>query len=153
VLGAFQVAPGFRQHHPRWHRLSGRVLVPAGITAALSGLWMATYYAGVNSDLLYSFRIVFGLLWVVFLGIGVAAILRRDIATHRAFMIRSFAIALGASTQALIFIPVAAMGIEPSDLGSDLLMGAAWGINLLLAEWIIRGRPGLARPVKAAVGG
>ena len=29
VLGAFQFMPSFRRRRPRWHRWSGRVLVPA----------------------------------------------------------------------------------------------------------------------------
>src|SRR5687767_9056887 len=31
VLGAFQFMPSFRRRRPRWHRWSGRVLVPAGL--------------------------------------------------------------------------------------------------------------------------
>ena len=40
VLGAFQFMPSLRRRRPRWHRWSGRVLVPAGLAAALSGMWM-----------------------------------------------------------------------------------------------------------------
>ncbi len=38
VLGAFQFAPGFRRGRPGWHRGAGRLLVPCGLVAALSGL-------------------------------------------------------------------------------------------------------------------
>ena len=38
VLGAFQFAPGFRRRRPGWHRAAGRLLVPCGLVAALSGL-------------------------------------------------------------------------------------------------------------------
>ena len=40
VLGAFQFMPSIRRKHPRWHRISGRIVVPFGLAAALSGLWM-----------------------------------------------------------------------------------------------------------------
>ena len=36
----------------------------------------------------------------------------------------------------------------PSALSHDLLMGAAWVINLLVAEWAIRRRP--RRPARTA---
>ena len=41
--GAFQFMPSLRRRRPRWHRWSGRVLVPAGLAAALSGMWMAAF--------------------------------------------------------------------------------------------------------------
>lgn len=44
VLGAFQFVPGFRRRRPGWHRAAGRILVVCGVTAALSGLWMAHFY-------------------------------------------------------------------------------------------------------------
>jgi len=38
VLGAFQFAPGFRRRKPAWHRMAGRIVVPCGLVAALTGL-------------------------------------------------------------------------------------------------------------------
>ena len=39
ILGTFQVSGPIRRRNPAWHRRAGRVLVPFGIAAALSGLW------------------------------------------------------------------------------------------------------------------
>ena len=50
VLGAVQFAQNFRRRHPAWHRRMGRVLLVAGLAAALSGLWMAMFYAIVPAD-------------------------------------------------------------------------------------------------------
>src|SRR5262249_10584248 len=44
VLGAFQFVDRFRIRFPRWHRLTGRVLMVCGLAAALSGLWMTNFY-------------------------------------------------------------------------------------------------------------
>ncbi len=44
VVGAFQFLPGLRRSKPRWHRDAGRVLVPFGLLAALTGLWMTQFY-------------------------------------------------------------------------------------------------------------
>ena len=81
VVGAFQFAPGMRRRHPRWHRIAGRVLVPTGLLAALSGLWMAMTYAIVPPDnaLLHAFRLLAGSGMAVSLMIGFVAIRRRDV--------------------------------------------------------------------------
>lgn len=158
VLGAFQFSAGFRRRRPGWHRAAGRVLVPAGLVAAGSGLWMAVVYQlpPVDGPLVMVFRLVFGGAMAASLVLGFAAVLRRDITRHRAWMIRAYAIGQGAGTQAFTHAPwVLALGM-PGATTHALLMAAGWLINLAVAEWIIRRRP-VARtrvtaPVGAAVG-
>lgn len=83
--------------------------------------------------------------------LAVAAIRRRDIATHRAWMIWAYALGQGAGTQALTQLPwIIAFG-NPGVTARAFLMGGAWALNAAVAEWIIRrGRHGAP---KAAVGG
>jgi uncharacterized membrane protein len=136
TLGAFQ----FRRRRHRWHRPAGRVLVVAGLIVALSALWMTLIFPRKEGtgDLLYLLRLSFGTGMAVSLILGFAAIRRRDIAAHRAWMIRAFALALAAGTQALT------QGFGEGLVGTDVSMGAGWVINLAVAEWIIRrpaGRP------------
>ena len=142
VLGAFQFAPGIRRGRPGWHRGAGRLLVLCGLVAAFSGLWMTQFYprAAVDGDLLYGFRLLFGSAMVLSILLGLAAILRRDILRHRAWMIRGYAIGLGAGTQFLTNVPWILIFGTPDGLSRDLLMGAGWAINLVVAEWIIRRR-------------
>jgi uncharacterized membrane protein len=138
ILGAFQFAPGFRRRWPRWHRLAGRLLVLCGLTAGLSGLWMTQFYPLLQTGLLYSFRMLFGSAMVLSLVLGLVAILRRDIAKHRAWMMRGYAIGQGAGTQALtglIWVLIFGTLGEPY---KGWLMGTSWVINLVVAEWIIR---------------
>jgi len=140
LLGAFQFAPGFRRRRPAWHRAAGRVLVLCGLLGALSGLWMTVFYpkpADVGV-LLTGIRLVFGTAWVVAIVLGFAAIRRRDVTGHRAWMIRGFAIGLGAGTQAVtLTLWLVAVG-TPDRLAKAVLMLAAWLVNLAVAEWIIR---------------
>ena len=142
VLGAFQFAPGFRQGRPGWHRVAGRLLVLCGLVAALSGLWMTQFYppADIDCHLLYGFRLLFGSAMFLSIFLGLAAILQRDIPRHRAWMIRGYAIGLGAGTQFLTNVPWILIFGTPDGLSRDLLMGAGWAINLVVAEWIIRRR-------------
>jgi uncharacterized membrane protein len=141
ILGAFQFAPGFRRRRPGWHRVAGRLLVPCGLAAGLSGLWMTQFYPlypHLQRELLYGFRMLFGSAMVLSIALGLAAILRRDIARHRAWMIRGYAIGQGAGTQALVGLPWLLIFGQPSELNSALMMGACWLVNLAVAEWIIR---------------
>ena len=45
IVGAFQFLPGLRRGRRSWHKMAGRVLIPAGLLVALTGLWMATFSA------------------------------------------------------------------------------------------------------------
>ena len=150
LLGAFQFAPGFRRRRPSWHRTAGRVLVLCGLLGALSGLWMTVFYPKPDDVgvLLTGTRLVFGTAWVAFIALGFAAIRRRDVTGHRAWMIRGFAIGLGAGTQAVTLSAwLVAVG-TPDRLSKALLMLASWLINLAVAEWIIRRQ---AKPSRATV--
>ena len=143
VLGAFQFSPGIRRRRPGWHRGAGRLLVPLGLVAALSGLWLTQFYPPVDHDgpLLYVIRLVVGSAMVLFICLGFAAIRRRDIARHSAWMMRGYAIALGAGTQALTHLPWFLFEGIQGELSRALLMGAGWIINLAVAEAVIRNRP------------
>jgi uncharacterized membrane protein len=142
LLGAFQFSPGFRRNRPRWHRAAGRIVVIAGLGAASSGLWMASSYAIVPADsaLLHGFRLFFGWAMALAIALGFFAILRKDVTRHQDWMRRAYAIGLGAGTQAFIQIPPLLLFGEPDDLSRALMMGAGWGVNLLVAEWSIRSR-------------
>ncbi len=151
VLGAFQFAPGFRRRRPGWHRAAGRILVVCGLTAALSGLWMTQFYPWSDYDgrLLYALQLLFGSAMVLSIVIGVAAIRRRDVARHRAWMIRAYAVGLGAGTQVLTHLPLLLFPAALGELTRALCMGAGWALNLAVAEWLIRRR--LDRPTTATV--
>src|SRR5581483_5356393 len=141
MLGAFQFAPGVRRRFPGFHRLSGRLVVLCGLTAGLSGLWMTQFYLfslQSQSMLLYGFRMLFGSAMILSLVLGLVAILRRNVARHRAWIMRGYAIGQGAGTQALTaLLWVLIFGTEREPY-KDLLMGASWVINLAVAEWLIR---------------
>jgi hypothetical protein len=142
ILGAFQFAPGFRRRRRAWHRRAGWLLVPAGLVVALSGLWMAHFYPWPAGDglILYWQRLLFGSVMALSLVLGVAAILRRDLTGHGAWMIRAYAIGLGAGTQVLTHLPWVLLVGTPGEVPRAVLMGAGWVINLAVAEWIIRRR-------------
>ncbi len=138
-LGAFQFSTALRRRRPGWHRRAGRVLVGLGLAMALSGLWMTLFSppqpgTGVLAHL---FRIAFSSGLAASLVLGLGAVRRGDVARHRAWMTRAYALALAAGTQVLT------TGVGPavfgtSELSRDLSLGAGGVINLAVAEHLLR---------------
>lgn len=146
LLGAFQFAPTFRLRHPRWHRRTGWLLVPCGLAASLTGLWMAHFYPWPANDgyILYVMRLFFGLLMTLALVLAVITVLQRKFAPHGAWMVRAYAIGMGAGTQVLTQIVWVLLVGTSGELARNVVMGSGWVINLLIAEWVIYRR--LTRP-------
>jgi uncharacterized membrane protein len=148
ILGVFQFSARLRRRRPSWHRRSGRVLVGAGLAVAGSGLWMTLFYTGApGGQLLWAVRLLVGSAMAAFIVLGFTAIRRRDIAAHRAWMIRAYALAVGAGTQAFTQgVGEALFGT--GELSTALSMSAGWVINVAVAEWVIR-RPRARRVDRA----
>ncbi len=143
ILGAFQFTISFRRRRPTWHRIAGRVLVVAGLLVALSGIWLGgiAAWSGESGQLLYLFRLLAGLGMAICIVLGFAAIMRRDLPSHRAWMIRAYALGLAAGTQ-VFTVGFGGATFGKSDLSLALLNGVGWLINLLVAELAIRRRSG-----------
>lgn len=140
MLGALQFAPSFRERHRMWHRRAGRVLMACGLIAALTALWMTLAYPWPVGDgeALYLERLVFGSAMLLSLVMAIDAIRRRKFAAHGRWMIRAYAIGMGAGTQVLTHLPYYLLVGRPDESSRAVLMGAGWVINAGVAEWIIR---------------
>jgi uncharacterized membrane protein len=138
VLGALQFSARLRRRHLNWHRRSGRILVVAGLLVAGSGLWMTLFYPDApGGDLLWGIRLVVGSGMAASVVAGFTAIRRRDIVAHRAWMMRAYALALGAGTQTVTQgIGQALFGT--GDLSTAISVGSGWVVNAAIAEWVIR---------------
>lgn len=155
IVGALQFSPGFRGRHRRWHRLAGRVLIPCALIVAGSGLWMTLTYPWPANDgvAVYVERLVFGSAMLLSVLLGLDALRRRKYAEHGEWMIRAYAIGLGAGTQVLTHLPwFILVDLQPGVTPRAIMMGLGWVINAVVAEWIIR-RPVRHRtPVLATAG-
>ncbi len=140
LLGAFQFVSRLWQRGIKWHRWVGRLLLPFGLLVGFSGLWMTLFYPYPEgaSDLLYVLRLFFGLGMVLSIILGYISIRQRDVAQHQAWMTRAYAIGMGAATQVLTGMAGALIFGKVNEFENALLMGAAWVINLAVAEWSIR---------------
>ena len=142
LLGAFQFVPSLRRGKrggPSWHRIAGRILVPAGLLAALSGLWMAVFYdlPPLDGTLLLVLRLVFGSAMLASLVLGFIAIRRRKYVRHSEWMSRAYAIGVAQGTIVVVTIPWVLLVGPVDELTRALLIGASWVISLAVAEYFI----------------
>lgn len=147
VLGPLQFWRGLRTRIPRVHRWIGRAYLAAVILGGVSGLALAPFNQ-VGWVGLFGFGAV-SVLWVVTGWRAYAAIRRRDVASHQAWMIRNYALTYAAVTLR-IWLPLLIMAPlvvrQPIDEATAFQNAyaavpfLAWLPNLIVAEWLIRRR-------------
>ena len=142
VLGSFQFVPSLRRGKRgrlSWHRTAGRILVPAGLLAALSGLWMAVFYdlPPLDGPLLLILRLVFGSAMVAFIVLGFIAVKGGNYVRHSQWMSRAYAIGIAQGTIVVVTIPWILLIGPVDELTRALLIGASWVISLMVAEYFI----------------
>jgi hypothetical protein len=145
LLGSFQFVPSLRRGkrgRTSWHRMAGRILVPAGLLAALSGLWMAVFYdlPPLDGPLLLIFRLIFGSAMVASLSLGFLAVRRHDYVRHSEWMTRAYAIGIAQGTIVVVTIPWIVLVGPVTELTRALLIGASWVLSLAVAEYVIHRR-------------
>jgi hypothetical protein len=92
----------------------------------------------LQGGLLYAVRVFVSVAMLLSIFLAVAAVKAGDIATHRAWMTRAFALGQGAGMQVVVLFPWMLLIGSPSMLQRDVLMSLAWLINLLFAEMAIQ---------------
>lgn len=139
VLGAFQFAPRWRHRRPRWHVQAGRVAALAGLGSAGSGLWLSLNISAGPYDTVELMHVRTAVAVAMFGSIVIAlyAISRRAISAHQAWMMRAYALGMGAGTQVLTHIPWFLVASWHTETGRTICMTAGWLLNWLVAEWLI----------------
>lgn len=147
-VGALQFSRGFRERFRSWHQTAGQVLMACGLLAALSGLWMTQWYPRPPGDgrMVYIERLVFGFAMLGAMLMSVQAIRHRNFQEHGDWILRAYAIGLGAGTQVLTHLPwFLLLEQRPGEVARGVMMGAGWVINVVAAECVIRKRRTLKR--------
>jgi uncharacterized membrane protein len=98
ILGPLQFNPTIRARHLRWHRLSGRVFVVCGLVVGVSALAMSFGMPAIGGVNQAAATTVFGTLFLFALCRAFWHIRRGEVALHREWMIRAFAIGLAVAT-------------------------------------------------------
>jgi hypothetical protein len=72
---------------------------------------------------------------------GVASLRHHEYAAHGDWMLRGYALGMGAGTQVLTHLPwLVFVGGTPGEASRAVMMGLAWIINAIVAEFVIRTR-------------
>jgi hypothetical protein len=93
-----------------------------------------------GGHLLRAVRILVAVTMGAAIVLGVTAARRRNLPAHRAWMIRAYALALGAGTQT-VTQGVGQAFFGHGDLSTALSLTAGWLINAAVAEWVIHRKP------------
>jgi uncharacterized membrane protein len=139
ALGPFQFSARIRSRHLSLHRWLGRLYLGVGVlVGGISGLYMAAHAFGGPAA-----RLGFGCLALAWLYTGARAYLAiraRDIAAHRRWMVRNFALAFAAVTLRL-WVPASfAAGLEFA-VAYAVIAWLCWLPNIAVAElWVNRAR-------------
>ena len=142
ILGPLQFSRALRGRFGRLHRWLGRVFVLAGLALGLTSLRLVFQFPDAGTWILVTARLVMGAALLGALVLGLRAALLRDLARHRAWMIRAYAIGMGAATIALIMFPIFIItGAPLTGYVSDLAFVCSWVINITIGEWVIRRWP------------
>ncbi len=98
ILGPLQFVSSIRVRHPQWHRWSGRVYLLCSLVIGLTALVMSFVMPAIGGFNQAAATTLFALLFLIALGKAYWHILHRQIAQHREWMIRAFAIGLAVAT-------------------------------------------------------
>ncbi len=138
VTGPFQFVSYFRKkNYIKWHRNAGKVYIfSILLMAAPSGAYMAVFAnGGIGAKLGF---IVLSFLWFMSTYTALYAIRQKNIAQHRAWMVRSYALTFSAVTLRL-WVPILStvFGVEP-EFTVVITAWINWIPNLLVGELLIK---------------
>lgn len=131
ALGPFQFSARLRERNLRLHRWLGRLYLGVGVLlGGLSGLFMSQHaQGGMVAKLGFA---SLSLCWIVTGIAAYAAARRKDIASHRQWIARNFALTLAAVSLRLYF-PVMTVAGVPSEVGYPIVAWLCWVPNLIAA--------------------
>lgn len=137
LAGVVQFNDYLLSHYKKLHRLTGKIYVLLILfISAPSGLIMA-FYANGGWPAKSSFMII-AVLWWYFTWKSFSEIKNKNIAAHRAYMIRSYSLTLSAITLRLYTFMIPQLVHINGVLFYILVSWLSWIPNLLIAEWVIR---------------
>lgn len=140
ALGALQLVPRIRRRHPAWHRWGGHVYLVGATLACLGGLMFIVHHGCFGRT---EMNIAFGIYGTAFLLCAWRAYyairVRRDVANHRKWAIRAFALGIGSALYRIYIVPLRLREFTPDEIPyvTRYLNTAAWLMfvpNAIFAE-------------------
>ena len=139
ILGPIQFSRVLMRKYGRLHRVLGRVFVAAGAMISISSLSLLWHFPDTYSVAMNSGRLLFGIALGVALVMAMQTIRKRDFTRHRNWMIRAYAIGIGATAVTMVFFPIFVItGQPPTGIVADIAFLGAWTACIGFAEVLVR---------------
>jgi uncharacterized membrane protein len=139
ILGPIQFSRVLMHKYGLLHRFMGRVFVAAGAMISLSSLGLLWDFPETASAAVSSGRLLFGIALGTALVIAMYAIWKRDFTRHRNWMIRAYAIGIGATAVSMVFFPIYVItGEPPLGIVADIAFLGSWTACIVFAEALVR---------------
>jgi uncharacterized membrane protein len=140
ILGPLQFSSTIRARHLRWHRFSGRVFVICGLVIGISALVMSFGMPAIGGANQAAATTLFGTFFLFALCKAFWHVRRHEIALHREWMIRAFAVGLAVATIrpiiGLFFATSRLSGLTPHEF-FGIAFWIGFVLQLIAAEaWI-----------------
>lgn len=136
LAGLPQFSKWILRRWPRVHRISGWVYLSVVLLLAAPTGFMIAFYALGGMPAVVSFLLQ-SILWWAFAAMALYYVRKHDYASHGAFMLRSYALALGA-VSLRIYSPLLSQYFDTGPIETYLTASwMSWTINLIIAEMLI----------------
>ena len=140
LLGPWQFSATIRARHLRWHRWNGRIFVCCGVVIGVSALVMSFGMPAIGGVNQAAATTLFGAFFLLALGKAVWHIRRKEVAQHREWMIRAFAVGLAVATIrpiiGIFFATSRVSGLTPHEF-FGIAFWIGFTVQLMAAEaWI-----------------
>lgn len=136
LAGFTQFSATLQSRYPKLHRFIGYIYITdILLITGPAGLLMGFYAnGGISSRIAF---VLLAVLWMYFTAMALIKARQKNFTAHRQYMIRSFALTLSALTlRAWKYAITNTVELPPMDVYRTVAW-LGWGLNLLVAEWMI----------------
>ena len=139
LIGPLQFSRALKNRFAMVHRVLGHLFVAAGAAISLSTLALLWRFPAAYSPAISGGRLVFGTALGLALARAMRAVFRRDYTRHRNWMIRAYAIGIGATVVSTVFFPIYVItGAPPQGMVADAVFLGSWSACIAFAEILVR---------------
>jgi hypothetical protein len=138
LLGPLQFWTGLRQRFPRFHRLTGRLYFAGIVLGSAGSLYLSTHSRVSQAFGVALFALT--LVWLISSTMALVAILRRQVATHKEWVTRSYVLTFAFVTGRLLLDSPFLRGMANPKDRMVTIIWLCWTIPLFITEIILQWR-------------
>ena len=130
LIGPWQFWTGFRSHYARLHRYTGRLFLCGVAVGSLGAFRMAVATTGGWATSVW--KVALALAWVATSGVAYYAILNRQVAVHKEWMVRAYVVTFAFVTFRLLHDYGPTSRLMPENDRANTIGWACWALPLLV---------------------